>query len=141
MMRILLCAHNLRIEMSKKSIVDFKSISELEGMTIDEKQKMLDGIEFLISKCELSRTTIIENCDIDGVEVDKNWLKKINYKIGIKKSQRKMLINHIRVEKGNDLIASFFDVSKIMLPKETFDLILSKAKSISPSFTNEKEVM
>ena len=127
--------------MSKKSIVDFKSISELDGMTIDEKQNMLDGIEFLISKCELSRNTIIENCDIDGVEVDKDWLKKINYKIGIKKSQRKMLINNIRVEKGNDLIASFFDVSKIMLPKETFDLILSKAKSISPSFTNEKEVM
>ena len=57
-MRILLCAHNLRIEMSKKSIVDFKSINELEGMTIDEKQKMLDGIEFLISKIKDTKKQI-----------------------------------------------------------------------------------
>ena len=123
--------------MTNKIEVDFKSIDELNWMTINQKQNLLDLIEFTISKCELSRSSIIENCEIDGLEVNKEWLKRINYKIGVKKSQRKMLMNHIRVEKGEELISTFFDVAKVMLPKETFDLILSKAKSISPSFINK----
>ena len=123
--------------MSKKSSIEknpdfnFKTISELSHLSLEEKEKILADLEFIISECELSRKTVQEDCQRSGLEVDPHWLKRVNYKIGVKRSQKKMLNNHLRVERGQTLIDSFYEISKIMLPEETFNSILSKAKDLS----------
>lgn len=123
--------------MSKKSSIEknpdfnFKTISELSHLSLEDKEKILADLEFIISECELSRKTVQEDCERNGIEVDPHWLKRVNYKIGVKRSQKKMLNNHLRVERGQSLIDSFYEISKIMLPEDTFNSILHKAKELS----------
>lgn len=129
--------------MSKKSSIEknpdfnFKTISELSHLSLEEKEKILADLEFIISECELSRKTVQEDCKRSGFEVDPHWLKRVNYKIGVKRSQKKMLNNHLRVERGQTLIDSFYEISKIMLPEETFNSILSKAKDLTKKTRGE----
>lgn len=116
--------------MDKHPDFNFKSVRDLNHLNIEEKEEVLSGIEFILNECELSRKSILDDNEIDGTPIDTEWLKRVNYKIGVKRNQKKTLQNHIRVEKGLDLISSFYDVAKIVLPEETFNSILRKSKEI-----------
>lgn len=117
--------------LEKNPEFNFKTVEELSHLTLEEKEKILSDIDYLIRECELSRKTIIEENDLNNIETDRDWLKRVNFKIGIKRSQRKILSNHIRQERGVTLIESFFDIAKIILPEDTFNSILGKAKNLS----------
>lgn len=129
--------------MGKKSSIErnpdfnFKTISELSHLSLEDKERILADLEFIISECELSRKTVLNECDSKGIEVDPDWLKRVNYKIGVKRSQKKILNNHLRVERGQTMLSSFYEISKIMLPSDVFENILFRAKELSRKSNGE----
>ena len=129
--------------MGKKSSIErnpdfnFKTISELSHLSLEDKERILADLEFIISECELSRKTVLNECDSKGIEVDPDWLKRVNYKIGVKRSQKKILNNHLRLERGQTLLSSFYEISKIMLPSDVFENILFRAKELSRKSNGE----
>jgi len=129
--------------MGKKSSIEknpdfnFKTISELSHLSLEDKERILADLEFIISECELSRKTVLSECDSKGIEVDPDWLKRVNYKIGVKRSQKKILNNHLRLERGQTLLSSFYEISKIMLPSDVFENILFRAKELSRKSNGE----
>jgi len=114
----------------KQPDFDFKSVHELSHLTIEQKEKLLSDIEYILGECELSREMILKHAESEGFEPDLDWCKRVNYKIGIKRNQKKILANHLRVIKGHTLMGTFHDVAKILLPEETYKTILSKSKEI-----------
>lgn len=129
--------------MGKKSSIEknpdfnFKTISELSHLSLEDKERILADLEFIISECELSRKTVLSECDSKGIEADPDWLKRVNYKIGVKRSQKKILNNHLRLERGQTLLSSFYEISKIMLPSDVFENILFRAKELSRKSNGE----
>ena len=129
--------------MGKKSSIErnpdfnFKTISELSHLSLEDKERILADLEFIISECELSRKTVLNECDSKGIEVDPDWLKRVNYKIGVKRSQKKILNNHLRLERGQTMLSSFYEISKIMLPSDVFENILFRAKELSRKSNGE----
>lgn len=123
--------------MGKRSSIErnpdfnFKAISELSHLSLEDKERILADLEFIISECELSRKTVLNECESKGIEVDPDWLKRVNYKIGVKRSQKKILNNHLRLERGQTMLSSFYEISKIMLPSDVFESILRRAKELS----------
>jgi hypothetical protein len=109
---------------------NFKTIEDLQHLSFEEKEKILHDLDYILNECEISKKTILEGLELEGIDPDLDWLKRVNYKISIKRKQKKMLQNHLRVEKGESLLGAFFDISKIMLPEETFNSILRKSKEL-----------
>lgn len=119
-----------RSSFEKTPEMNFKRIEDISHLSFNEKEKVLSNIEYILGECELSKRTILQECEDLKLDPDPTWLKRVNYKIGVKKAQKKLLQNYLRVAKGEDLIGSFFDIAKIMLPEETFEAILKKAKEL-----------
>ena len=113
----------------------FRTLSDIAHLSFEQKEDLLGKIEFILSECEISKKSILEECEQDNVEPDPDWLKRVNYKINIKKAQKRNLQNYLRIEKGQNLIGSFHDVAKIMLPEESYEKIMRKAKEL-----NEKTI-
>lgn len=129
-------SNNINYKKSKHSIernpdFNFKRIEELDHLSFAEKEAILFDLDYIISECELSKKSILQEYETTGDEIDPDWLKRVTYKIGVKKHQKKMLQNHLRIEKGRDLMGAFFDIAKIMLPEETFQSIFRKAKELN----------
>ena len=121
---------NRKHPIERKPDFNFKSINEISHLTIEQKEKLLNDVEYILSECELSRQMVTEEHEIDGHELDSDWVKRVNYKIGVKRNQKKMLQNNIRVLRGHEFLGTFHDIAKIMLPEDTFDAIKSKANQI-----------
>lgn len=122
---------NSKHSIEKHPDFNFKTLDELDHLSFSEKERLLFDIDYIISECELSKKSILQEYETTGNEIDPDWLKRVTYKIGVKKHQKKMLQNHLRVEKGRDLMGAFFDIAKIMLPEETFQSIFRKAKELN----------
>jgi hypothetical protein len=131
---------NSKHSIEKHPDFNFKKIDELDHLSFPEKEKLLFDIEYILGECELSRKSILQEYEMNNFEIDPDWLKRVNYKIGVKKHQRRMLQNHLRIEKGRDLMGSFFDVAKIMLPEETFESILKKAKDLNNKVYDNRRI-
>lgn len=116
--------------LEKPPEMNFRKIEELSHLSFVEKEKILSDVEYILEECELSKKLIMQECEDLKEEPDPYWLKRVNYKIGIKRAQKKLLQNHLRVAKGENLISCFYDIAKIMLPDETFEIILHKAKEL-----------
>jgi hypothetical protein len=119
----------------KSPEMHFRTLSDIEHLSFEQKEDLLQKIDFILSECEISKKNILDDCKYDEVEPDPDWLKRVNYKINIKRAQKKSLQNHLRKERGESLICSFHDVAKIMLPEESYEKIMRKAKEL-----NEKTI-
>lgn len=119
----------------KSPEMHFRTLSDIEHLSFEQKEDLLQKIDFILRECEISKKNILDDCKYDEVEPDPDWLKRVNYKINIKRAQKRNLQNYLRIEKGQNLIGSFHDVAKIMLPEDTYASILKKAKEL-----NEKTI-
>ena len=123
--------HDRRWHIENKKEFYFESVSDLKDLTYQEKQSLLEALEGSLSSAESNRVTVMMEVEAGRAELDQNWLKRINYKIGKQRTQRKLLMEHMRQLQGQGLLSAFYDIAKIMLPEKSFEEILSKAKSLS----------
>jgi hypothetical protein len=119
----------------KSPEMHFRTLADIEHLSFEQKEDLLQKIDFILSECEISKKNILDDCKYEEVEPDPDWLKRVNYKINIKRAQKRNLQNHLRKERGESLIGSFHDVAKIMLPEESYEKIMRKAKEL-----NEKTI-
>lgn len=111
--------------------MNFRTLSDIEHLSFEQKEDLLSKIDFILNECTISKKSILDECRDDNVEPDPDWLKRVNYKISVKRAQKRNLQNHLRREKGDTLMGSFHDVAKIMLPEDTYETIMRKAKELN----------
>lgn len=105
-------------------------LSNLDSFSVEEMRKTVSRVDEQIGTMKGGIANAKQMAEEGIEELDKEWLRRVSYRLNVFEKKRSILINRIRIESGMDLISHFFDIAKVMMSEDQFNAILKKAKEM-----------
>ena len=111
----------------------------LDSMSVLAKKQLLIDLEQHQNHLEVKRENALEIEKRGGKIADQDWLTRINYRIGIAKSQKKIVEKYLIAKRAESYERAFVDVAKLVLEEDNYGLIHSRAMHLANITKKEGE--
>ena len=112
---------------------------KLDGMSVLAKKQLLIDLEQHQNHLEVKRESALEIEKRGGKVADQEWLTRINYRIGVAKSQKKIIEKYLHAKKAERYERAFIDIAKLILDEEQYGIIHARALHLSDVMKKEGE--
>ena len=103
----------------------------LDSLSILAKQQLSIDLEQHQNLLELKRMNAIEDESRGERKVCSEWLKRINFRIGICKKQRTIIEKYLQAKRTESFEKAFIQVARIVLDDEDWGNINARAKELA----------